>query len=105
MTRTFDHSSRTDHPVPLDVLADLHHRAIDLGLQWVVIGAAARDLVVHMPLERPAARATKDVDIAIAVEQRHQFLEFAEGYASATGGEHKIRVCGVAVDVVPFGGI
>ena len=49
MTRLFDHSSRTDQPVPLDVLADLHHRATDLGLPWVVIGAAARDLVVHMP--------------------------------------------------------
>ena len=85
MTRTFDLSSRTDHPAPLDVIADLHRRAGELGLRWVLIGAAARDLVAHLPSGHPVVRATNDVDIAIAVEGRQQFLKFTEGFSSARG--------------------
>lgn len=105
MTRTFDLSSRIDHPAPLDVIADLHRRAGELGLRWVLIGAAARDLVVHLPSGHPVVRATNDVDIAIAVEGRQQFLKFTGGFASARGAEHKVLVRGVEVDIVPFGGI
>ena len=58
-----------DVGVPLEVLRELVDRAERLGIAIVVIGAAARDLVVHAPTRQHPNRVTLDVDVAIAVDR------------------------------------
>lgn len=94
----------TDLPVPLVVLAALDERSRSLQIPTLIIGAAARDLVVHGPTSVRSPRATLDVDVAIAVD-RAGFEAFTHGWPSVRGSEHSFLVCGVEVDVVPFGPI
>ena len=90
MTRIFEHSS-TDGDIPVRVLLALAERAQVQGRQWVVVGAAARDLLVHVPLGHPPTRATTDIDIAIAVAVEREFQDFAEGLPSLDAGIHKFK--------------
>lgn len=104
MTRTFAHSS-TDGETPLEILLALAERARAMNRQWVVVGAAARDLVVHGPLGNAATRATTDVDIAIGVSRAEDLDDFTRGLLPLDAGTHKFSVLGVEVDIVPFGGV
>lgn len=101
MIPTVDLSDVPDLPVPHEVLRELSDRATRHGIEMLVIGAAARDLVVYAPTER-SKRATVDVDVAIAVD-RMQFERFTRGWERVRESEHKFKVLGVEVDVVPFG--
>lgn len=65
----FDASS-ADHDVPIAVIRHLHQALVATGTDYVIIGAGARDLVVHCPANLPVNRATKDVDIAVAGQHR-----------------------------------
>lgn len=104
MNRYFDVSSATEGgPVAL-VLGELSRRAEECGVTWVVIGAAARDLVLHFPGAADLERATKDVDVAISVPVGDSFRRFTDGLKPLRG-EHKFDVLGVEVDIVPFGGV
>lgn len=101
MSPTVDLSDVPDLPVPHEVLRELSDRSERHGIEMFVLGAAARDLVVHAPTER-SKRATVDVDVAIAVDHV-QFERFTSGWERVRGSEHKFKVLGVEVDVVPFG--
>lgn len=105
MKLTLDLSAVPDLPVPQEVLRELLDRAQqqEQEIQILVIGAAARDLVVHAPTER-SRRATLDLDVAIAVD-RSQFQTFTRGLTRVRNSEHKFLMLGVEVDVVPFGPI
>ncbi|MGD8199097.1 hypothetical protein ACQE98_00365 [Ornithinimicrobium sp. W1679] len=92
----------TDLPVPLDVVAAVEERAQSLNIPTLLIGAVARDLVVHGPTAARSPRVTLDVDVAIAVD-RAGFEAFTRGWPGVRGSEHSFLVCGVEVDVVPFG--
>lgn len=106
MTRTFDLSSSIDGTFfPLEALRALLARGEETGVPLLVIGAVARDLVVHLPLGHTQIRATKDVDIAIAVPSNEDFAAFTHGLEQRDNGMHAFTVAGIAVDVVPFGGI
>ena len=100
--KTLDLSGEPDLPVPVEVLRRLHLRATELGVEILVVGAAARDLVVHAPAHQRPQRATLDVDVAVAVD-RAGFDRFTCGLQRIAGSEHKFSVLGVEVDVVPFG--
>lgn len=89
-------------PVPVEVLRELTERAERLGLTMLVIGAAARDLVVHAVTKQHVVRATLDLDVAVAVD-REGFAEFTRGLQPVRDSDHKVRVLGMEVDVVPFG--
>lgn len=93
-----------DVGVPLEVLRELVDRAARLGIAIVVIGAAARDLVVHAPTRQHPNRVTLDVDVAIAVD-RDGFAAFTAVWPAVSRSEHKFLIRGVEVDVVPFGSI
>lgn len=93
------------HDVPVDVVAVLADRAAELSLPMVLIGAAARDLCVHAPMAEYPDRATQDVDIALAVPRGDEFVEFTSRFDAVNGAEHKFRVLGIEVDIVPFGGV
>ncbi|MFK5647500.1 hypothetical protein ACI3ET_13355 [Ornithinimicrobium sp. LYQ121] len=90
--------------VPVEVLREIDERARAHGVRMLVIGAAARDLVVHAPTAARSRRATLDVDVAIAVD-RPGFEAFTHGLDRVRGSEHKFLVLGTDVDVVPYGDI
>lgn len=104
MNRTFDFSSGLPVPVPVETLAVLAERARSQGARMTVIGAVARDLVVHAPTMAAPQRATLDVDIAIAVDEV-AFRTFTQGLDRVKGNEHRFIISGIAADVVPYGPI
>lgn len=99
---TFDMRAVPDLPVPLEVLHVLHVRARGLGIRLLVIGAAARDLVVHGPTKAQSPRSTDDVDVAIAVD-RAGFEAYTRGWERVRASERKFLIHGIEVDVIPFG--
>lgn len=102
MNRRFNLCS-VEHPVPVEVVADLARQAKESNTEWVIVGAAARDLVVHTEWSASPVRATRDVDIAIAIDNRADLDAFTRPFHRL--GEHKIRHLEVEVDVIPAGGL
>jgi predicted nucleotidyltransferase len=100
-----DLTGRTDVLVAEEVLAELTVVCHTLGVEFLVVGAAARDLAIHALQRTTPVRATKDVDIAVAVEGTAQFEELAHHLRRKGKALHRFEVLGVDVDVVPFGGI
>lgn len=95
---------RDDVPVPEEVIGELVEICHRSQIEFLVIGAAARDLVIHSQQNKEPTRATKDIDIAVAVHNNGQFLELAKKLSSKGRAPHKFTVLGVAIDVIPFGG-
>lgn len=84
--------------VVLDVLAP---RAEPLGAGLVVVGAAARDIL----LTTPPPRETGDLDFGVAVESPDQLTAVTAGLERVPRHANKFTVAGFEIDVVPFGGI
>lgn len=106
MMRIFDVSSDAEARVPVAVIETLHNAGTATGTEYVLVGAVARDLVIHAVLGTEPARATTDVDVAVAVRS----MRGAEAFVKAAGGGrirggHRIVVSGVDVDVIPFGDV
>lgn len=100
-----DLTGRTDVPVAEEVLSALQATCRKLGLEFLVVGAAARDLTIHALQRSTPIRATEDIDIAVAVRVSEQFDEFAKHLKRKGESQHKFEVLGIEVDVVPFGGL
>lgn len=73
-----DLTGRSDIPVAEEVLAELTDICRDLELEFLVVGAAARDLVIHALQQSTPIRATEDIDIAVTVRIGEQFIELAD---------------------------
>lgn len=100
-----DLTGRTDIPVAEEVLAELASLCRDLALDFLVVGAAARDLVIHALQRTAPIRATNDIDIAVAIRDSREFTQLAARLPQNGTSPHKFTVLGVEVDVVPFGDI
>jgi predicted nucleotidyltransferase len=101
---SFDISTATDLDAVALVLAELSRRTNDCGVDMMVVGAVARDILIRHVVGSHPERATKDVDVAIAVPSWQYFdcvtRDLAKGRAA-----HRFIVLGVEVDIIPFGGI
>ena len=79
-------------------------------LPLVLVGAAARDvLLVHAHGAEPQ-RATEDTDLALAVRDWDTFLRarealVASGAFTAAGPAHRLWFGDQRVDIIPFGGV
>ncbi|RNI20895.1 hypothetical protein [Flexivirga caeni] len=100
-----DLTGRTDVLVPEEVLSELSSACRELGLEFLVVGAAARDLIIHARQQSNPERETDDVDIAVAVRAEGQFSDLIRRFPLVRGHQNKITVHDVEVDVVPFGDI
>lgn len=100
-----DLTGRSDIQVPEEVLAELSQLCMSLGLDYIVVGAAARDLAIHAQQKTAPLRATEDIDIAVAVRRGEQFTELTQRLTPSGRSQHRFAVLGVDVDIVPFGGI
>lgn len=104
MSKSYDVSGRADAAVAVGVLRNVFSAARELGIRATLIGAVARDLVLHVT-GASAPRATTDVDVAVAVKS----FDSVGRLAAAAGGEqvgvHRIRLFGCDIDLVPYGPI
>ena len=100
MTRTFDVSGQLadDQVAALRAITE-HFRA--LGAEMIVIGALARDLVAYLPRQESAPRATKDIDIALRTSTLDEYRELTRGLEKLSSADHKFRIAGYEVDIVP----
>jgi predicted nucleotidyltransferase len=84
-----------------------------MGMQFFLMGAAARDLMVHHAHGIQARRRTEDADFAVMVpdwkgyENLRSALIVSGEFSPRPGpATHRLRhVSGLPLDIVPFGGI
>ena len=100
-------SEKIDQPVVAlyDVVSNV---ADQLDIPFVVVGASARDIVLHYGYDVPVQRATRDVDFGIQVSDWAAFHvlrdELIENGFSEAGAFHRlISPENIPVDIVPFG--
>jgi predicted nucleotidyltransferase len=87
------------------VLAKVLGRAARCGVQVMVVGAKARDILVTSVTGSPPARATRDIDIAVAVSSWSDVQRLTEGLERFSGVAHRYRIDGCPIDIIPFGGV
>ncbi len=101
-------------PDDLELLREISRVCETCGVQWMLIGALARDVLLDRLADMSAGRATDDVDIAVTVASWNDFDAlkgaFAEsGLLEPTTTAHRLRGTSGGpfearrVDVVPFG--
>ena len=110
MRGMLDLSHRDDLRWLAQVLADVHAAAP--RMETLLVGAMARDLLLHYGHEIPLARATEDVDLAFAVDDWDQFVSVRDAllrdgrFAPHKAVLHRLRHHQYGwVDLVPFGAV
>lgn len=104
-----DLSGKID-PVFIDVCACVAHCANKLHIPYLVVGAFARDLVLHYGYNAPIQRATTDIDFAIQVPSWNTFdaikKELIANRFAKTKSVHRLIAPNEwPIDIVPFGSI
>ncbi|MEA2079708.1 MAG: nucleotidyl transferase AbiEii/AbiGii toxin family protein [Pseudomonadota bacterium] len=97
-------------PQTVAILETVSLVATELGMPYVVVGATARDLVLHYGHGARIERATRDVDFAIEVPDWKTFDALKRkltehGFRQTRASHCLMSVTGIEVDVVPFGHI
>ncbi|QHT55164.1 hypothetical protein GXP71_03045 [Cellulomonas sp. H30R-01] len=87
------------------VLAEIQPLADRHSVPLMVVGATARDILAAATVGTQPARATRDVDVAVAVASWAAFRTMASHLTPDGRARHRFRVSGVPLDVVPFGGV
>jgi predicted nucleotidyltransferase len=100
--------SDPDITVAARVLAALDASSRLSGADCMVVGATARNILSVAWFDRLPSRATRDVDVAVAVATWEAFNRLTEGL-TRRGGAHSFSVpvdgVSVEVDIVPYGGV
>ena len=91
--------------VAATVLANLDTIAALGGVDYLVVGATARTILSVALVGRAPDRATRDIDIAVAVGSWDDFERLTRHLPRHGRSQHSFSVVGVDVDVVPYGGI
>jgi predicted nucleotidyltransferase len=113
-------SIRSDRPIDsllLDILRRADAATRELGIDYFVSGALARDLILQHVFGKNTGRATRDVDLGICIDNwgRLEALRahlFQSGsFVSQTGITHRLiyrppeSTFGIPLDLLPFGGV
>lgn len=101
----YDASNEFEFSMLAMVLGHLLEHASGYDVEIMLVGAAARDLLIRNATGALPQRATADVDIAVAVANWADYARLTAGLAPVGKSRHKFRVEGVEVDVIPFGGV
>ncbi len=105
-----DTSFDLSHRVDLDHLrlpiARLDATMRELETQFLIVGATARDLVLLYGCDVDMGRATADLDVAVAVSDWATYERVISRFECRRADpSHRVRIAGLPVDVVPFGGV
>lgn len=111
---------KLDHPIDqitCSVIREVKDAVTRLGLDFFLVGATARIILLENVFGQHTGRATHDIDFAFAVENWDQFHEIKDCLTSlsrfeeAPGVAHRL-ICKPAnvaykfiVDLIPFGGL
>ena len=105
-----------DPPI-VAVLGAVHAAATALNVDYFLVGATARDVLLTHVFGRPPGRATRDVDFALAVADWAAFgnikdhLQSTGKFVPDARALHRLRFNNasykhaISVDLVPFGGV
>ncbi|MCB2182683.1 MAG: nucleotidyl transferase AbiEii/AbiGii toxin family protein [Desulfobulbaceae bacterium] len=111
MTRTsLDLSGKIDAFL-VEILSDISKVAASEGIDFFVIGATARDIVLECGYGIQPPRATRDVDLGVKVADWGQFRKLSEGltatgkFKTSSSPQRFFYQNGLPLDIVPFGGI
>ena len=98
------------NPVTVEVLRAVSTVCTELNVSWVVVGATARDLVLHHGHGAQIRRATQDIDFAVEVVDWEAFESIKSNLIENGFRESQTqhRLTGpndASIDLVPFGQI
>jgi len=91
-------------------LRSVHEIASNLKLPYVIVGATARDMIMHHGYGARIQRATEDIDFGIQVSSWNDFDALNEklhqnGFNQGMQQHRFIGPENIPVDIVPFGDI
>lgn len=97
-------------PFEVEIFDIIHWEVSQLGIPFLVVGASARDLVLHHAHGVEIIRATGDIDFGIQVESWGAFLALKSAlldkqFKESDQKQRLISPLGIPVDIVPFGAI
>ena len=97
------------------LFTDIHKHAKELSIEYLVVGAMARDLVLEHGFGLKIERATKDVDFGINVESWFEFNTLRDrllqaGYIQDSSKVHRFihrdeDDVSWEIDIIPFGNV
>lgn len=111
MTATLlDFSRRPELALYAEIVKAVDNAAASLGITTLIVGAVARDLLLHYASDVELQRQTEDFDLAMGVPDWRAFTQLREkliatgGFAASPGVAHELRFRnGLPVDFIPFG--
>ena len=94
----------------LEVYSLINEIAQELNISYVVVGATARDLVLHHGYGARIKRATTDIDFGLQVESWADFEKvkaklIENGYTETRHAHRLISPKKTVIDIVPFGSL
>jgi predicted nucleotidyltransferase len=105
-------NDKLDNPLLKDLLKELNDFFSTLNMDFYVIGATARDIILSNLHDLVPDRKTIDLDIAIGISDWNQYhaieekLPQREGFEKSREQKQRFIYQGVYIlDIVPFGGI
>jgi len=92
----------------VNTLSDVNNVATQLNIPYIIVGATARDLILHHGYGAAVQRATCDIDIAVQVDSWVSFemvkQELCVRNFTETPMQHRLtNSTGKPIDIVPFG--
>lgn len=104
-------SSKISHPLIKPILEDLIPFFQEKEIKFFIIGATARDIILELNNEQ-AGRATRDLDIAIAIENWDKYAEIEQDLVKLENFEKDLHQKQrfifqktYEIDLVPYGAI
>lgn len=104
-------SDKIEHPLLKPLLEELIPFFEQQGVRFFVIGATARDIILEINGEK-SGRSTKDIDIAITIENWEEFENISEeliklpSFTKDLKQQQRFLYLGnFQLDIVPFGNI
>lgn len=104
-------------PILLHVLAAVADEAEHRSIDYMLVGATARDILMTHVFDMPPGRATYDVDLAVAVASWDEFAQLKQalaarpGFLSNAASQQRLYYQespddpSYPIDLVPFGGV
>ena len=108
--KLLDLSGKIKGPI-LEILEAISNIAASLNIPLFVVGAAARDIILHYGYGVEIIRATEDIDLGVMVEDWDKFTQLKEaiiGSGTFDRGREPQRFFykgNFPIDIVPFGQI
>lgn len=109
MKNTLNISGKLDDGT-ISIFQQIQSISKELGIPFVVVGATARDLVMHYGYGVKITRGTGDIDLAINVPSWDDFDTlkqelFKNGFSEGDQAHRIHTATGVPIDIIPFGKI